>query len=265
MTVGLLREVIALYEREAYPEGAPAAREVPGADADPLESVLPAFNDESQCTSNTQVRRYTMRLGNARYPFMKIVLQEHLVEGEFFFEVDTHDQMFRLEGEEAAKFEPVRRYNADVRERVDAAWCAAHIPTAASLKGLVQTLPLPRARPNGRRILVVDDDAAIASTVALMLEARGYEVECLSDGLEAVDQADPARHDLILMDNDMVHLSGFEACHILKSREGTRDIPVLIATAGALTLRQLDDADGFLVKPFRIELLLSMLDHLLNR
>lgn len=265
MTVGLVREVIALYEREAYPAGAPTPRVVPGEDADPVEVALSAFVDESQSTGNTHVRRYTLRMGNPRYPFMKIVLQEHLVQGEFFFEVDTHDEMFQLAGDEAAAFEELRRFNTGVRERVDAAWSHAHIPTATALKGLVETLPLPRAAPNGRTILVVDDDAAISSTVAMLLEARGYAVKCLSDGLDAVDVADPRLHDLILMDNDMVHLSGFEACHILKSRPASRNIPVLIATAGALTLRQLDAADGFLVKPFRIELLLAMIEHLLHR
>ena len=37
--------------------------------------------------------RYTMRLGNRNYPFMKLLLQEHLIAGEFFFGVDTHDEM----------------------------------------------------------------------------------------------------------------------------------------------------------------------------
>jgi hypothetical protein len=52
---------------------------------------------------------------------------------------------------------------------------------------------------------------------------------------------------------------------VLKSCERTRTLPVLIATAGSLTLRQLDAADGFLVKPFRMELLFSILEHMLGR
>jgi CheY-like chemotaxis protein len=52
---------------------------------------------------------------------------------------------------------------------------------------------------------------------------------------------------------------------VLKSREETREIPVLIATAGSLTLQQLDAADGFMVKPFRAELLFSILEHMLGR
>jgi hypothetical protein len=52
---------------------------------------------------------------------------------------------------------------------------------------------------------------------------------------------------------------------VLKQRPDTARIPVLIATAGSLTLQQLDAADGFMVKPFRMELLFSILDHMLGR
>src|SRR5690606_37842692 len=133
----------------------------------------------------------------------------------------------------------VKRYNLDVKARVEQAWSEAGLPTARDLKGLVPTVPAPRTTSTGRRILVVDDDEAIGATLALLLEARGYAVDRLRDGREAVEQADPRRHDLILMDNEMPRLSGFEACRVLKARDETKSIPVLIATAGALTLAQL--------------------------
>lgn len=265
MTVGLLRRAIALYVQSAWRSEAPSAPALPGGDDDPVTEALAALRDETRLTGGARVRCYTLRLGNPRYPFMKLVLQEHLVEDEFFLEVDTHDQMFELQGDEARQLEEVKRYNLDVKARIEEAWSAAGLPTARHLKGLVATRPAPRGELNGKRILVVDDDADIAQTLALLLEARGYGVERLGDGMEAVEHADPARHDLILMDNEMPRLSGFEACRVLKSRPETAGIPVLIATAGALTLAQLDDADGFLVKPFRAELLFSMLDHMLGR
>jgi CheY-like chemotaxis protein len=266
MTVGLLRRALAVYDQEAWGSAAPPAVEVPGSDDDAVDEALARrFKDDSAQTGDTIVRRYVLQRGNPRYPFMKLVLQEHLVEGEFFFEVDTHDQMFDLDGDEGREFAEVKRYNLDVKHRVEEAWGRARLPTAAHLKGLVETRPTRRSQPNGRSLLVVDDDRDIADTLALLLEARGYRVTTLDDGRDVVEQADPTRHDLILMDNEMVHLSGFEACRVLKSQERTRSIPVLIATAGSLTLRQLDDADGFLVKPFRMELLFSMLEHLLGR
>jgi CheY-like chemotaxis protein len=264
MTVGLLRRVLDVYRRTAWGDGAPPLPEPPGADDDPLATVLGMFRDESLREGELATRRYTLKLGNPRYPFMKLVLQEHLVEGEFFFSIDTHDRMFELDGDEAHRFERLKRYNLEIKEVVEAAWERAGLPTSAHIKGLVEGWPARRTEPNGRRILLVDDDQDIAASLALLLRARGYAVDVLDDGREAVERADPARHDLVLMDNEMKHLNGFEACRVLKSREETRGIPVLIATAGSLTLQQLDAADGFMVKPFRAELLFSILDHMLG-
>ena len=266
ITVGLLRRAIGLYEQHAWQGHSEVELDLPGADEAPIQTCLEAFRDETQVEGRHTVRRYSLRLGNPRYPFMKLVLQEHLVEGEFFLEVDTHDGMFDLVDDgEAESFAELKAYNLRVKEAVEGALAESGLPTAARLKGLVQTPPAGRVEPNGRTILLVDDDQAIAETLALLLRGRGYTVDVLHDGIDAVEAADGERHDLILMDNEMPRLNGFEACQEIKSRPGTQDIPVLIATAGSLTLRQLDLADGFLVKPFRIELLLNMLDHMLAR
>lgn len=267
--VGVLRRIVEIYRSIAYfdaePSSIPAPPELPGDETDPLTTTLGALTEETLREGDQASRRYSLRLGNPRYPFMKIVLQEHLVVGEFFFEIDTHDQMFELEGEEAQRFETLRRYNLDVKERVEQAWTEAGLPTAAQIKGLVEGRLVRRAPSKGRHILLVDDDRAIAATLALLLEAGGYEVTVLNDGREAVAQADPELHDLVLMDNEMVHVNGFEACRMLKAAQRTARLPVLIATAGALTLQQLDAADGFMVKPFRMELLFSILDDMLRR
>ncbi len=265
MTIGMLRRVLETYVDVAYRDGVPdnvAVPPLPDDDALLVDSLEGVFQREK--TAGDTRPRYTLRLGNGRYPFMKIVLQEHLVEDEYFFGIDTHDQMFAIDGPEADQFASLKRHNLKVKQAVEDAWNARSLPTAAQIKGLVETLPLRRTAPNGLRVLVVDDDGDIAATVALMLEARGYEVELLSDGRECVEQADPDRHDLILMDNEMTDLDGFEACQLLKQSERTRDIPVLIATAGQRTLEQLEAADGFMSKPFRIDLLYALLDDMLE-
>jgi len=265
MTVGLLRRVISVYADVAWVDGTMTSIDLPGGDEDPVREGLGAWTDESMRAEERATGRYSLQLGNPAYPFMKLVLQEHLVEGEYFFEVDTHDEMFNVEeGAEAAELRQLKRRNLEVKEAVEDAWSRAGLPTAAHIKGLVETRPAARAAPRGQRILLVDNDRDIAATLGMLLEARGYEVDLLGDGREAVEQADSSRHDLILMDNEMKDLNGFEACRVLKSRPETADIPVLIATAGSLTLQQLDAADGFMVKPFRMELLFSILDHLLG-
>jgi CheY-like chemotaxis protein len=266
MTVGLLRRAVAVYRDVVWQGDGPEPPVLPGGDDEPVSVALPALVDETLRAGENATARHTLRLGNPAYPFMKLVLQEHLVEGEYFLSVDTHDQMFESDepGERSA-LAFLRRRNLETKEAVESAWSTAGLPTARQVKGLLEGWPARREPPNGHRILLVDNDQEIAATLAMLLEARGYGVQVLHDGREAVDQADPARHDLVLMDNEMKHVNGFEACRVLKSREATRRLPVLIATAGSLTLQQLDAADGFLVKPFRMELLFSILEHMLGR
>jgi len=271
MTVGHLRRALAVYGRIAWDDEPMPAIELPGRDEDPLAPALSGLverhiaQDETLRSGVLPTRRITLRLGRPGYPFMKLMLQEHLVEGEFFFEVDTHDQMFCEEGEEAAEVRALKAKNLQLKEAIEHALDEAGLPTARHIKGLVESWPARRAPPNGRRILLVDNEADIAATLAMLLEGAGYEVDVCHDGREAIERADPSRHDLVLMDNEMQDLNGFEACRVLKSRPATARLPVLIATAGALTLSQLDAADGFMVKPFRMELLFSILEQMLGR
>jgi CheY-like chemotaxis protein len=271
MTVGHLRQALAVYARVAWDGAGMQPPEVPGADADPLEPALREMvsrhkaEDETLRTGEQATRRFALRLGHTGYPFMKLMLQEHLVEGEFFFDVDTHDQMLPEEGEEAGQIRAMKAANLRVKESVEHALDVAGLPTARHIKGLVESWPARRASPNGRRILLVDNEADIAATLAMLLEGAGYAVDVCHDGREAIQRADPARHDLVLMDNEMPDLNGFEACRVLKHQPATARLPVLIATAGSLTLSQLDAADGFMVKPFRMELLFSILEQMLGR
>jgi CheY-like chemotaxis protein len=266
MTVGLLRRAISVYDGIVWADREHPRIELPGGDDEPIAVALSALDDETLRAGDRATRRHTLRLGNPQYPFMKLVLQEHLVEDEFFLAVDTHDQMFEEQiGEEARELALLKRRNLALKDAVEAAWDEVGLPTAKHIKGLVETWPARRVPPNGRRILLVDNDRDIAGTLALLLEAGGYRVDVLHDGREAVEEADPEVHDLVLMDNEMKDLNGFEACRVLKSKEPTRGLPVLIATAGSLTLQQLDAADGFMVKPFRIDLLFSILDDMLGR
>jgi CheY-like chemotaxis protein len=104
-----------------------------------------------------------------------------------------------------------------------------------------------------RRILVADDNADSASSMALLLEILGNEVRTAGDGLEAVEVAASFRPDVILMDIGMPRLDGYDACRRIREESWGRDI-VLIALTGWSQdedVRQARDAgfDHHLVKP----------------
>jgi len=86
-----------------------------------------------------------------------------------------------------------------------------------------------RAAP--RRILVADDNADSASSMALLLEILGNEVRTAFDGLDAVEVAAAFRPDVILMDIGMPRLDGYDACRRIREQPWGQDI-VLIALTG---------------------------------
>lgn len=81
------------------------------------------------------------------------------------------------------------------------------------------------------KILIVDDSRVAATTATRMLaECPGYEVVTASDGEEGVSMALRERPDLILMDDVMPRMDGFEATRKLRGHQDTRGIPIILVT-----------------------------------
>lgn len=81
------------------------------------------------------------------------------------------------------------------------------------------------------RILVAEDDPAVAKLYAAYAQSRGHLVLFAQDGAEALVSAAAERPDLILLDVAMPRLDGRDALQRLKADPVTRDIPVLVITA----------------------------------
>ena len=117
------------------------------------------------------------------------------------------------------------------------------------------------------RILVVEDEEAIAEGLRLNLERKQYAVDLAADGREALARAADGRYDLIVLDVRLPEIDGFEVCRRL--RDGSDFTPILILTARS----QPDDvvyglklgADDYLVKPFDLAELLARVEGLLRR
>ena len=104
-----------------------------------------------------------------------------------------------------------------------------------------------------KRILVVDDSAAILDVVKMALEMADWEVSTSLTGA-CFRQMEHNLPDLILLDILLSGEDGGEICRRLKSDEQTRRIPVILLSAHA-GLRETVDrcgANDYLVKPFRL-------------
>ena len=118
------------------------------------------------------------------------------------------------------------------------------------------------------RILVVEDEAHIAEGLQFNLEAEGYEVELVGDGLAAVERLGRAPgFDLVILDLMLPGLGGFQV--VRRMRAAGNLTPVLILTAKddpEDVVRGLEDgADDYLAKPFRLEELLARVRGVLRR
>jgi len=116
------------------------------------------------------------------------------------------------------------------------------------------------------RILVVEDDEAIADVVRRALRQEGHEVRAAADGVEALDLADEFIPDLVVLDLGLPRLDGVEVCRRLRAES---DVPILILTARSETedrVEGLDSgADDYLVKPFELSELLARTRALMRR
>jgi two-component system OmpR family response regulator len=117
------------------------------------------------------------------------------------------------------------------------------------------------------RILIVEDDAALASGIARILEGEGHAVDVLARGEEALLGARQERFDLIILDIGLPGIDGFEVLRRLRAA-GHRT-PVLVLTArDALDdrVRGLDlGADDYLAKPFAMPELAARVRALVRR
>ena len=119
------------------------------------------------------------------------------------------------------------------------------------------------------RVLVVEDDAAIAELLRYNLEAEGYLSTVVGSGEEAELQVAEDHFDLAIVDWMLPGLSGIELCRRLRRREDTRGVPILMLTARG----EEDDrvrglgigADDYVVKPFSLPELLANIKALLRR
>jgi len=81
------------------------------------------------------------------------------------------------------------------------------------------------------KILVIDDEPDLVSTIQCRLEWCKFEVVAAGNGEEGLEKAASEKPDLILLDIDMPGMNGHEVLDCLRNRPDLRDIPVIMCTA----------------------------------
>lgn len=116
-----------------------------------------------------------------------------------------------------------------------------------------------------KKILVVDDDDDVLETIGLILEIGGYNVELLNDAKFIFEKIEDFNPDLILLDVVLGKIDGRVLCGQLKSDLKTKYIPILMIS-GLYTTKEIEEMeytpDDFMTKPFKMDILLNKIEHL---
>lgn len=102
------------------------------------------------------------------------------------------------------------------------------------------------------RVLVVDDDLALAEMLGIVLHGEGFDPVFCADGLEAINIFRESRPDIVLLDLMLPGRDGIEVCRAIRAESGT---PIVMLTAKSDTVDIVvgleSGADDYIVKPFK--------------
>lgn len=120
---------------------------------------------------------------------------------------------------------------------------------------------------NGERILVVEDDKRIGSTLLRALDGHGYTAEWVQTGHDAVDAATANRPDLVVLDLGLPDLDGLEVCRRIHRLDPSVEIVMLTARDEELDIVVGLDAGAvdYITKPFRLAELMARIRAQLRR
>ena len=124
---------------------------------------------------------------------------------------------------------------------------------------------------DGKYVLVVDDDPDLVESVAMNLEAKGFEVGKAYDGVEGLESIKARRPDVVVLDVMMPRKDGYEVCTQLKGDSALSGIPVILLTAVGSAVNSTSythrdgmttEADEYIAKPVDLDQLAELVAEL---
>ena len=116
------------------------------------------------------------------------------------------------------------------------------------------------------KVLLVEDERSIAEGLSITLEAEGFEVAWVNDGLDAIPTWERVRPDLVVLDLMLPGMSGTDICRSLRSRS---DVPIIMLTARDAEVDRVVGlelgADDYVTKPFSTRELVARIKTVLRR
>ena len=102
------------------------------------------------------------------------------------------------------------------------------------------------------RVLVVDDDPALAEMLTIVLRGEGFDTAVVGDGTRALPAVRDLRPDVVLLDLMLPGMNGIDVCRAIRSESG---VPIVMLTAKGDTVDVVvgleSGADDYVVKPFK--------------
>jgi DNA-binding response OmpR family regulator len=117
-----------------------------------------------------------------------------------------------------------------------------------------------------KKILIVEDDAAIQDIFRIIFETYGFAVECIDNG-KAVCERTSNWPDAIILDKQLPGIDGVKVCQHLKSQAVSKHIPVILITASNEIEKsaKLAGADDFSEKPFDMKSIVGKVNQLIEK
>ena len=145
---------------------------------------------------------------------------------------------------------------------------ARQIQATQRIKHISDSRDLSRHNNARRLIMIVDDSVTVRKVTSRLLERQGYDVVTAKDGVDAIEQLENVKPDLMLLDIEMPRMDGFEVTNLVRHHDVHQDLPIIMITSRtgekhrerAFSL----GVTHYMGKPFQEAELLSNVENLLE-